>query len=115
MMKKPFFSVIIPTYNRKEFLKIAIDSVLSQSYPDYELIIVDDGSTDETMKTLDAGQWAPDVKNKIKYLRQRHQGVSEARNNGIRTASGEFICFLDSDDRFRNNKLAITHKNRETS
>ena len=111
MMKKPFFSVIIPTYNRKEFLKIAINSVLSQSYQDYELIVIDDGSADGTMEMIGTGHWPVGKKREITYLRQAHQGVAEARNTGIKAAIGEFICFLDSDDRFREDKLDITCKN----
>ncbi|MDP2924600.1 MAG: glycosyltransferase [Candidatus Omnitrophota bacterium] len=104
-MSKPFFSIIIPTYNREKFLKIAIRSVLEQSSDDYELIVVDDGSKDNTKKLFD------DLGDKkAKYLYQRHQGVSSARNKGIAKAKGEFICFLDSDDRFRHNKLEITYQ-----
>ncbi|MFA5270728.1 MAG: glycosyltransferase family A protein [Candidatus Omnitrophota bacterium] len=109
-MKKPFFSVIIPTYNRKDFLRIAIDSVLSQTFHNYELIIVDDGSDDGTKEIMDDERNTKDAENKIKYLHQTHQGVSQARNTGITAADGEFICFLDSDDRFRQDKLKITHQ-----
>ncbi|OQX87431.1 MAG: hypothetical protein B6D55_03535 [Candidatus Omnitrophica bacterium 4484_70.2] len=105
MFKNPFFTIIIPTYNRQHFLKIAINSCLYQTYPDFELIIVDDGSTDGT-KTM--------VKkindSRIKYLWQPHQEVSAARNQGILSAQGEYICFLDSDDRFRIQKLEITYQ-----
>ena len=98
-----FFSVVIPTYNRAGFLGIAVDSVLRQTFRDYELIIVDDGSTDET-KTI--------VKNfsdkRIKYIYQENKGPSAARNIGIKQAKGEFICLLDSDDRFLSQKLEIT-------
>ncbi len=102
-MKTPFFSIIIPTYNRKEFVKIAITSVLSQSYPDYELIVIDDGSCDGTKEAFNGYPG-------IKYVWQEHRGVAEARNAGVRISGGEFICFLDSDDRFRQDKLEITDK-----
>jgi glycosyltransferase involved in cell wall biosynthesis len=104
-MNKPFFSVIIPTYNRENLLPIAIDSVLRQSFYDYELIIVDDGSTDNTKEKL-ANFLS---KEKIKYLYQPHGGVSKARNKGIKNSQGKYIAFLDSDDRFCQEKLAITH------
>lgn len=99
-----FFTVIIPTYNRQNFLKIAIESVLGQTFSDYELIIVDDGSKDKTSQLVKS---YPNPK--IKYIYQPHQGVSAARNKGILNARGEFICFLDSDDRFRQLKLEITY------
>jgi len=103
-MPTPFFSVIIPTYNRYEFLKTALDSVLAQTFCDFELIIIDDGSTD---KTQDLVKGINDAR--INYLRQPHQGVSVARNKGITLAQGKVIAFLDSDDRFKKNKLEVTY------
>ncbi|MBD3263940.1 MAG: glycosyltransferase, partial [Candidatus Omnitrophica bacterium] len=99
----PFFSVIITTYNRKDFLPIALDSVLRQTYTDYELIIVDDGSTDTTRKAIE-----PLFDRKIKYIYQPHQGVSAARNRGIKASKGIYVNFLDSDDRYVQEKLKIT-------
>ena len=103
MAKKPLFSVIIPTYNRQDFLRISIDSVLEQTSNDYELLVIDDGSTDATKEFVNEYQ-----NSKLRYLYQRHQGVSRARNEGLKNSSGEFIAFLDSDDRFRKDKLEIT-------
>lgn len=97
------FSVIIPTYNRKSFLRLAIESVLNQSFSDFELIIVDDGSTDGT-KILVASY----NDKRIKYFYQKRKGPAAARNTGINNAKGKFICFLDSDDRFRPEKLEKT-------
>lgn len=103
-MDKPFFSIIIPTYNRKTLLKIAVDSVLRQSFEDWELLVIDDGSTDATQQDIKK------VKDRrLRYIRKKHSGVSAARNTGIRAARGEFICFLDSDDRFRTRKLEYTN------
>lgn len=103
-MKNLFFSIIIPTYNRAHFLKIAVNSVLSQTFSDYELIIIDDGSNDKTGDAIEK------IKDKrIKYIYQSHQGVVKARNKGVIEAKGDFICFLDSDDRFRPQKLEVTH------
>ena len=92
-------SVIIPTYNRIFFLKRSIDSVLEQSLKPYEVIIVDDGSSDGTSTMI--------KKNypKINLICQENKGVSAARNIGIRASSGDWVCFLDSDDEWKKNKL----------
>lgn len=93
-------SIIIPTYNRLDFLKISVQSVLEQTYKQFELIIVDDGSTDDTK------QWITSLSDKrIKYIHQINQGASSARNTGIKQAQYDFIAFLDSDDRWVKNKL----------
>ena len=93
-------SVIIPTYNRAEHVTKAIDSVLAQTYTDYEIIVVDDGSTDNTKELL-----LPYM-DRIRYIYQENAGVSAARNNGIRAASGRWIAFLDSDDIWFPDKLS---------
>ena len=87
------FSIIIPTYNRAAFLPKAIESVLSQTYIDWELIIVDDGSTDNTKDVV--SQYAD---SRIVYIYQENAERSAARNNGIAHAKGEYVCFLDSDN-----------------
>ena len=92
--------MIIPTYNRGWILKDAVDSVLSQDYPHFELIVVDDGSTDDTKDILNT--YGAD----IQVLRQSNTGVSAARNRGIRHASGELVAFLDSDDSWFKRKLS---------
>ncbi len=94
-------SVIIPTFNRAWTLGAAIDSVLAQSHDDFELIVVDDGSTDTTPDLLAA------YGEKIRWLHQKNRGVSAARNAGIRVSRGSLITFLDSDDRWLPEKLAI--------
>ncbi len=96
----PLVSVIIPTYNRARMLVQAIDSVLAQEYCDFELIIVDDGSTDHTVQAVQKYQ------NKLSYYYQVNQGVSKARNYGAQLARGRFICFLDSDDLWQPGKLS---------
>lgn len=95
-------SIITPTYNREKFLSAAIDSVLKQTYKNFELIIVDDGSTDNT-QALVASYVEKDPR--IKYLQQKNQGQSVARNYALSIASGDFICFLDSDNYWPEEKL----------
>lgn len=98
------FSVIIPTYNREEYLRQAIDSVLAQSLKNYEIIVVDDGSTDRTPEALKS------YGERIKTLRQINQGPEVARNAGASMASGEYLAFLDSDDLFLPYALATYDK-----
>jgi glycosyltransferase involved in cell wall biosynthesis len=98
----PLVSVIIPTFNRGRMLKAAIDSVLAQEYQNVELIVVDDGSTDNTTELLNEyGQY-------LTVISQKNAGVSSARNAGIAAASGRYIAFLDSDDLWLPQKL--THQ-----
>ncbi len=97
----PMISVIIPTFNYAEFIPDAIESVLSQTFEDLEIIVVDDGSTDNTKDVLNK------YSDKIKYYYQDNKGPASARNLGIKNASGSYICFLDSDDIFIPNKLQV--------
>jgi len=86
------FSILMPVYNRKEYLRQAIDSVLAQTFTDYELIAVDDGSTDGSIELLES------YVDQIKILQQHHQGPEVARNKAAAIAEGEYLVFLDSDD-----------------
>ncbi|MEN9521041.1 MAG: hypothetical protein RLZZ381_3629, partial [Cyanobacteriota bacterium] len=88
----PLVSVIIPVYNSAKYIQKAIDSVLDQTYGNYEIIVVDDGSTDETRQKLQPYQ------HKIRYIFQENQGSATARNTGIKLAKGDLVAFLDSDD-----------------
>lgn len=97
----PLVSVIIPTYNRATVLEDAIESVLNQTFRNFELLIVDDGSTDDTPQRVARHR------NPVKYLSQTNKGVAAARNAGIQSSQGDLICFLDSDDRWIKNKLEI--------
>jgi len=90
----PLVSVIIPVYNGEKFLEEAIRSVIDQDYSSWELLIVDDGSTDTTASI--AGKFAADIR--VKYYFQDNAGVSSARNNGVRNATGDFFAFMDADD-----------------
>jgi len=96
----PFFSVIIPSYNRAALLPRAIQSVIHQTFDDWELLVVDDGSTDDT-----AQQVAVFNDPRIRYLYQNNQGVCVARNTGAHHAKGEYLVFLDSDDYATSNWL----------
>ena len=93
----PFFSVIIATYNRKNLIERALNSLVSQTEKDWEAIIVDDGSTDDThSRILPYLESYPD----IKYLKQPHKGEALSKNSGIWSAEGVYITFLDSDDEY---------------
>jgi len=102
--KHPLVTVIIPTYNRGWVVQEAIDSVLDQDFRDYELIVVDDGSDDNTREILGAYGKA------ITVLQQSNRGVSAARNRGIAEAAGRLIAFLDSDDLWLPRKLTTQVK-----
>ncbi len=91
-MENPFFSVVIPTYNRAALLREALDSVFAQEFTDFEVIVVDDGSTDDTASVV------RDYGVRIRYLRQENRGPGAARNLGIAQAAGRYVAFLDSDD-----------------
>jgi len=92
----PRVSVIVPAYNAARYLPFAIDSVVSQAYGDWELIIVDDGSTDETRWVVHS--YASTLGMKLRYVYQPNRGLPAARNTGIQWAQGEFIAILDADD-----------------
>ena len=91
MIKTPLVSIIIPTYNRADKLKDAIDSVYNQTYKNFQLIIIDDGSTDSTDQLIKEFPL-------LEYIKQNHAGSSAARNKGLKHAKGELIASLDSDD-----------------
>jgi glycosyltransferase involved in cell wall biosynthesis len=96
----PRVSIIIPTYNRERFVLRAVASALNQSFGDFEVIVVDDGSTDKTRAALEP------YKNRIQYIYQGNCGASAARNTGIEVARGEWLAFLDSDDEWEIEYLA---------
>lgn len=90
------FSVIIPLYNKGPYLSKALTSVIAQTFREFELIVVDDGSTDDSFLVAQSVLQDADVKHQL--IRQENAGVSTARNNGVMAASGDYICFLDADD-----------------
>ena len=97
MLKMPKVSVIIPTYNRDKYIAEAINSVLSQTYQDFEIIIVDDGSTDKTKEV--ATHFVNKYPDKVKYLRQENEGAGSARNLGFKHSVGEYIADLVLDEK----------------
>jgi len=98
----PTVSVVVPTYNRSEVLPRAVDSVLEQTYEDFELVVVDDGSDDGTLTLLDSYD---DPRLRV-ITHGTNRGANVARNTGIEHANGEFVAFLDSDDEWHPDKLA---------
>ncbi len=100
----PTVSVIIPTFNRAHYLKSAIESVLGQTFKDLELIVVDDGSTDETQREVRS---YCEKDKRVYYISQSNTGVSVARNSGLSRATGKYVAFLDDDDKWLPRKLQI--------
>ncbi|NLF03256.1 MAG: glycosyltransferase family 2 protein, partial [Anaerolineales bacterium] len=104
-MNPPTVSVIIPTYNRLAYLQEAIDSVLAQTYTDYEIIVVDDGSTDGMGDALRA-LYRDHLGGRLRYRWQENAGRSAARNAGVTLSQGKYLAFLDDDDTYLPHKLA---------
>lgn len=100
----PLFSVIIPTFNRANMTREAVLSVLQQTCDDYEIIVVDDGSSDNTEEALS------DLSENIQYYYQENSGVASARNTGLSNSSGQYLCYLDSDDLWPEDKLYLYKK-----
>jgi glycosyltransferase involved in cell wall biosynthesis len=99
-MSDPLVSVIVPVYNGERFLREAIESILAQTYSPIEVIVVDDGSTDDTAEI------ARSFGDRVRCIRQANAGPAVARNNGLAAATGEFVAFLDADDTWTSEKLA---------
>jgi glycosyl transferase family 2 len=97
----PAVSVVIPTYQRRDLVRGAVESVLAQSFPDFEVIVVDDGSTDGTGEALDG------LDGRVRYHRRPQGGVASARNLGIRLTRGDIVAFLDSDNSWLPDHLAV--------
>lgn len=99
------YSVVIPLYNKEQCVEQTVRSVLAQTVKDFEIVVVDDGSTDRGAEIIEAlGS------KKIRVIRQENQGVSVARNKGISEAQGEFVCFLDADDLWKDNFLSTVDR-----
>ena len=100
-MSAPFISVVIPAYNGASFIREAIDSVFAQSFDDYDVLVVDDGSTDETRAIVES------YGDRVRYHYQENQGLAVARNTGLRLAGGRYITYLDADDIWEPDNLRV--------
>lgn len=101
IMEKDLVSIVMPCYNGKRFIGESIESVINQTYPKWELLIVDDGSTDDSINVIKHYQ----TDKRIKLIRQSNSGSAAARNNGIRRSKGQYLALLDSDDIWKPNFL----------
>ena len=106
----PFFSIILPTYNQSEFLKKSIKSILSQTFKNWELLIINNNSSDNTDSVIESFK-----DDRIKVYRINNENIlAKSRNLGIKNSSSEWLCFIDSDDIWHPKKLEITKKYIET-
>ena len=103
-MEKIKFSIIVPVYNTEQYLKRCFNSILSQTYKNYEVIVVNDGSTDDSLNLIRKYK-------EFTCINQKNQGLSMARNNGIKKANGDYLIFLDSDDYISSELLEVLAKN----
>ena len=103
MTKKPIISVIVPCYNQGQYLAEALDSVLSSTLQDWECIIVNDGSTDNS---ADVAKRFVERDSRFRMLYQQNAGPSAARNHGVNESTGEFILFLDGDDKIESEYIS---------
>jgi len=103
--KIPFFSIVIPLYNKENYIEDTLKSVVNQNFKDFEIIIVDDGSVDASLQIVENFDKIP-----LRILRQKNQGVSVARNHGIKNAEGRYIALLDADDIWFPNHLSEIKK-----
>jgi glycosyltransferase involved in cell wall biosynthesis len=104
MKREPTVTVILPAYNSARFLQATLDSIYAQDYDDFEVLVIDDGSTDETP------QIAACQESRVRLIRQKNAGISQARNTGLRCARGQFIAFIDHDDLWHPEKLSAQVK-----
>ncbi|MFJ1490675.1 glycosyltransferase family 2 protein [Capnocytophaga canis] len=103
MEKGILFSIVIPTYNHAHLLGRCLDSIVNQTYPNWEVIVVNNASTDNTIEVIERYK-----KYNVRYVNfNNDQGIAASRNVGLRVAQGDFVCFLDSDDWWKENKLEV--------
>ena len=101
MNSAPLISVIVPAYNVEKYIKTCLDSLINQTYSNFEIIVINDGSTDQTEEILRSYQSNP----KFRIYSQKNGGLSAARNQGLKLANGELVCFIDSDDSVKSDYL----------
>lgn len=101
MNSAPLISVIVPAYNVEKYIKTCLDSLINQTYSNFEIIVINDGSTDQTEEILRSCQSNP----KFRIYSQKNGGLSAARNQGLKLANGELVCFIDSDDSVKSDYL----------
>lgn len=104
-MKSPLISVIVPVYNVNQYLKRCVDSIIKQSFEDYEVCLIDDGSTDGS--ELQCDLYATKYKERVRVFHQKNQGLGGARNTGIKAARGDYLFFVDSDDYISDDCLSL--------
>src|SRR5690606_23891239 len=102
---KPFFSVLISLYNKESFIKSTLESVLDQTFQNFEIIVINDGSTDDSEAVVNSIS-----DHRIKYFKQENKGASSGRNAAISNASGEYFALLDADDLWQENYLETIHQ-----
>jgi len=105
--EKPLFSIVVPTYNQAHYLRAALDSVIAQTDPDWEAVVVNDGSMDQTRDILDA---YADRDHRFRVIHKLNGGTASALNEGLRQVKGNWVCWLSSDDMFEPDKLALHRK-----
>lgn len=105
---QPFFSVIVPVHNAEKYVHKCLDSVINQTFKDFEVLIVDDSSSDKTVEVIN--NIIGNYKNFKLITLSKNSGVANARNIGIKRANGKYICFLDDDDLWLKNKLQIEYE-----
>lgn len=109
-LSQPRLSIIVPLYNKAPYVRKALESIMSQTYKDFDLIIVDDGSTDNSLEVVneyirDVLCVMCDVCKNVRVIQQNNAGVAAARNKGVKESEGEYVCFLDADDWWKPNYL----------
>lgn len=108
----PFISIIIPVYNAEEYIESSLRTITSQSFDDWEVILVDDGSTDNSPEICDDFAQSD---SRIKVIHQQNAGTSAARNTGIAAATGQYLTFMDNDDWWRYDDVLAKMKQKITS
>ena len=106
--RMPTFDVILPAYNAEQYLSRAIDSVVAQTFTDWRILLVDDGSRDSTPEI--AAGYATQLGDKLKYIRQDNAGLAAARNTAIRHATAEFLALLDADDLWCKKPMSVSRQ-----